>query len=265
VSRLVARLQRLPRPHIGRPHLALPHVARPHLARPHLARPRFALPHVALPHIPRPRVRVPHVAWRRLALRIVRVVIVVVVMSVALGGAAFAAVTFYGSYGAVRNAPNAEAWRGLTPGVAGAASCTSCHTAEAGAQDASIHADVSCEDCHGAGAAHASSDAAARVTVLAKPTAVICITCHQVTAGRPAGFPQVDLSAHYAGGLCLRCHDPHSVVAVRPPVVTHPLTNLPVCTTCHAPDGLKKVPSGHEAVADTVCLSCHGPAAIREP
>ena len=188
-----------------------------------------------------------------------------VVASVALGTAAFVAASFYAQYGAVRNTPNAQAWGGLTPRFAGQAICTSCHAPEAGAQDASIHVDVSCEACHGPAAAHSASDAAARATVLARPTSAICATCHAATAGRPAAFPQVDPATHFAGGQCLRCHDPHSIVAVRPPTVSHPLANLPECTTCHAPDGLKKIPTGHEIVGDAICLSCHGPAADGKP
>jgi hypothetical protein len=219
----------------------------------------------ALVRAGRSRFTLPPIAWTRVAVTTVKIGIVVVVTSVALGVSAFAAASFYSEYGAGRNVPNAHAWAGLTPRFAGQAICSSCHAPEAGAQDASIHVNVSCEDCHGPAAAHSSSAAAARAAVLTKPTSGTCATCHLAAAGRPAAFPQIDRAAHYSGEQCLRCHDPHSIVAVRPPTVTHPLANLPECTTCHAPDGLKKVPTGHEVVGDTICLSCHGPAANREP
>jgi len=255
VSPLPARLRRLHRPHIARPHVRLPRLPRFHIALPHVA-----LPHVALPHFALPRI-----AWRRVVIRTAKIGTLTVALSVALGGAAFGAVTLYSAYGPVRNEPNTQAWRDLTPRAAGALVCTSCHASEATAQDASIHADVSCEDCHGPAAAHAGDEAAARATVLPVPKGGICASCHAAIAGRPSTFPQVDLAAHFSGGSCLRCHDPHSIVAVRPPAVTHPLANLPECTTCHAPGGLKKVPSGHEIVADAVCLACHGHAATRQP
>jgi hypothetical protein len=194
----------------------------------------------------------------------VKLGVVAAVATVALGAGAFAAASFYNDYGAVRNGPNAEAWRALTPRFAGAATCTACHAAQATAEDASIHLDVACEDCHGPAAAHSASDAAARATVLGKPASGICVACHAATAGRPAAFPQIDPAAHFSGGQCLRCHDPHSIVAVRPPVVLHPLVDLPECTTCHAPDGLKAIPAGHELVEDAVCLACHGPGADRK-
>lgn len=185
----------------------------------------------------------------------------VVVVSVVLGVAVFAAATVYAQYGAVKNGPNAVAWRSLTPQFAGAAACTRCHEPQATTQDASAHVNVSCENCHGPAAAHAVNEETAQAVVMRPPTPDLCVRCHATTPGRPTAFPQVDPARHYSGGECLRCHDRHSIVAVRPPVVTHPLTNLPVCTTCHAPDGLKKIPAGHELVADATCLACHGPRA----
>jgi hypothetical protein len=44
---------------------------------------------------------------------------------------------------------------------------------------------------------------------------------------------------------------------VRPPEISHSLTRLPACVTCHAPKGLKPVPVGHEESDDLVCRACH--------
>jgi len=206
----------------------------------------------------------PKIDRARIASRAIRIGILAIVVTVGLGVAAFAATSTYAQYGAVRNIPNAATWRGLTPRFAGPAVCATCHASEAHAQDASIHVDVACEVCHGPLAAHSASDAAARGSPAGKPPSEICATCHAAVAGRPATFPQIDQAAHYSGGECLRCHDPHSIVAIRPPVVSHPLAHLPECTTCHAPDGLKKISSGHELVRDEVCLSCHGRDAGRD-
>ena len=206
----------------------------------------------------RPRIEPPAIDWRRTGIRLFKVGVVVAVASVVLGVGAFATATIYAEYGSVKNDPNARAWAALSPRFVGSATCTSCHQAQAIAQDASIHANVSCEACHGPAASHAVTDAVARSVTLPEPPSSICARCHATTTGRPASFPQVDLATHYVGGPCLRCHDPHSVVAHRPPTVTHPLADLPECTTCHAPDGLKKIPTGHQVVGDAVCLACHG-------
>lgn len=204
----------------------------------------------------------PSFALRRGSRRALKIALVAAVASVVLGVGAFATATIYADYGAVRDGPNAASWASLATRFAGSAACATCHGTQTVAQDASIHADVACESCHGPAAAHSASDDVARSVVLAKPPSTICATCHATTAGRPVAFPQVDPATHFAGGPCLRCHDPHSIVAVRPPTVTHPLADLPECTTCHAPDGLKKIPSGHQIVGDKVCLACHGPAAF---
>jgi hypothetical protein len=103
------------------------------------------------------------------------------------------------------------------------------------------------------------------VPLLDTPTSEICVTCHAAVPGRPATFPQIDGAEHYVGNACLRCHDPHSIRAVRPPAVTHRLAKLPECTTCHAPDGLKKVPTGHEPVPDATCRSCHSREPVQAP
>lgn len=209
------------------------------------------------PAPPPPRSR----RWRRPALAAAALLAI----TVGLGVGAFAAMTVYAQYGAVRNGPNALAWGGLEPRFAGAAACTSCHRDQATVQDASAHVNVSCEDCHGPGAAHGVSDTTARTVAMRGPGADVCVTCHATTPGRPASFPQIDPARHYSGGVCLRCHDPHSISAVRPPVVTHPLNDLPICTTCHAPDGLKQIPKGHELVPDATCLACHSTIASGRP
>ena len=219
----------------------------------------------AQPSSEEPTSRRQPIAWSRLATTGIKIAIVALVATVALGVAAFAAASSYTQYGAIKNTPNARAWSGLTPQFAGQAICASCHAPEADTQDASIHVNVSCEDLPRAPRGSSASNAAAGQIEPPKPPDKICATCHAAVPGRPSTFPQIVEARHYSGDHCLRCHDPHSIVATRPPTVSHPLDNLPACTVCHGPDGLKKVPSGHELVADSVCLSCHHPATSRRP
>jgi hypothetical protein len=180
---------------------------------------------------------------------------VAVLLAAALGGSAYAASRLNAEYGAGQEQVNTITWAIRAPSYAGA-TCVTCHAGVEAAQAAS-HATVSCEGCHGPLVDHPAADGGTD-SRLVVPDSAICITCHAAAAGQPVGFPVIEPDEHYSGAECLRCHDPHAVIAAAPPDVTHPLERLPACTTCHAPDGLKEVPSGHEMVADEVCLSCHG-------
>lgn len=183
---------------------------------------------------------------------------VIAVASFVLGAGLFVASTAYAEFGGGKAAVNARSWASR-PMTLTAGACVKCHADQAAQQATNKHAGIDCETCHGPAGSHPGSDPDV-VVQIAKPTAALCVQCHDKVAGRPADFPQVDLARHYGGGtLCLRCHDPHAVVAAKPPQVPHPLQGLPACTTCHRPDGLKPVPTGHTMVADAVCLSCHTP------
>ncbi len=187
-----------------------------------------------------------------------KVVAIVAVASLALGAALFVAATAYAAFGSGHADVNAETWA-LRPLRIAPAGCVACHPKQAAQQATNKHADIDCQTCHGPAGGHPGNDPNA-VVAISKPTSAICVQCHTQVVGRPAGFAQIDLATHWGGGtLCLRCHDPHDVVAPVPPEIPHPLTDLPACTTCHRPDGLKPVPSGHTLVEDKVCLSCHKP------
>ncbi len=187
---------------------------------------------------------------------------VVALLSLGLLVLGVAVSTLYDEYGS-HPEQNARVWAGAAPTYADRAVCQTCHAAEYAEQTASKHRGVVCESCHGPLGAHAVADPIAAMP-LPTPTGARCAACHEASAGRPAGFPQVDPATHYQAGSCLQCHAAHSTVALLPPEVSHPLERLPGCTVCHAPQGLKKVPAGHEEVADAVCLGCHRPATARQ-
>lgn len=203
-------------------------------------------------------------AARRLGVRVLviarrtaKVALAVVVVSVLLGGSAFAASSLYGGYGSPREPASQRAWadRQLRYGLG---DCANCHATEVAVAAGSAHAIISCELCHAPTAAH-PGEVANVIAALPASDSSTCVACHSGEPGRPAGLPQVELVAHYPLVDCLRCHDPHSAVAIAPPEVTHPLEKLPACTTCHSPTGLKRFPEGHQPAADTVCLACHRP------
>ncbi len=184
----------------------------------------------------------------------------IVAGSVVIGAGLFLASTAYAEFGGVKAADSTVSWASR-PLRYTTTACKDCHLAQAAEQASNKHGSIQCETCHGLVGDHPGGDRGA-VKPLVKPTGELCVQCHAAVTGRPAGFPQIDPAKHYTGGTgeaCLRCHDPHAVVAVKPPNIVHPLDGLPACTTCHRPDGLKKIPAGHELVADAVCLSCHTP------
>jgi hypothetical protein len=183
-----------------------------------------------------------------------RAAMLVAVLSVLVATGAYAAARFHRDFGGGQATVDARTWAARTLSYSGS-TCESCHAEQVATQAEWPHDGVPCETCHGPQGDHPQTEAG--IVSMVIPASGICLTCHATTAGRPADFPVIDPQAHYSSGACLRCHDPHVVVAAAPPDVTHPLDRLPACTTCHAPNGLTRLPSGHEMVSDAVCLSCH--------
>jgi hypothetical protein len=192
---------------------------------------------------------------RHLGMAVSRAAVVVIVASLVVAAAAYAASRFHEQYSSGQQILDTRTWAVRTPDYSGS-TCASCHPDQAETQAAGPHRPVACEVCHGPQGDHPRT-ASGTVASMAISGSSVCLTCHALTAGRPTGYPQVDPATHYSANDCLRCHEGHAVYAVAPPDVTHPLALLPPCTTCHAPNGLTKLPAGHEMVADAVCLSCH--------
>jgi hypothetical protein len=188
------------------------------------------------------------------------------VLSVAFFVAAGIASSTVAEYG-FHPETNARAWTAHQLSYGGAAMCATCHSPEYGKATTASHAGIGCESCHGPLLDHAiaAADTPETLPAIAVPTNKLCLTCHAQATGRPAGVRQIVPSAHYVSA-CLDCHDPHTAIARRPPVVEHPLTNLPDCVTCHGPEGFKARNQRHPTVStdNSVCLSCHltgrGPA-----
>ena len=167
---------------------------------------------------------------------------------------------------------NAKQWAALTMSFADSSVCAKCHTTESGRLASNPHSSIGCQSCHGALLAHvAAGEGASKSDVMIKvPTDEVCVRCHAAADGRPATFKTIVPANHYVA-QCLQCHDPHTARAERPPVVSHPLQNLPTCLTCHGPDGFKarnlRHPSG--LLTDQECLKCHaagrGPAESGAP
>lgn len=90
---------------------------------------------------------------------------------------------------------------------AGRAACEACHADIVEARAGGRHERIGCEACHGPLAAHAAGE---DVPAPAPPDPrTTCIRCHAAKAGKPAGFPQVDVGDHAPEGDCSACHQPH--------------------------------------------------------
>jgi hypothetical protein len=204
-------------------------------------------------------------AWAAIRPRSRRDVVVLLglvpVASVLLFAGVNAASAFMGQYG-FHPETNEAVWRGLTPAFGDIKQCAGCHTFEYGRLTAATHAGIGCESCHGALGQHAlASPGTAEAEVNGRvPTEAVCLACHVTATGRPAGFRQIVPEDHYVAE-CLECHDPHTGISRRPPVVEHPLDRLPTCVTCHGPEGFKSRNQRHPTTAtdDKVCLACHLP------
>ncbi len=167
---------------------------------------------------------------------------------------------------------NAKQWATLDMSFANSSVCIRCHITEASRLASNAHTGIGCQSCHGALLAHVDAGQnASKADVLIKvPTDEVCIRCHAAAEGRPAGFKTIVPANHYVG-QCLQCHDPHTTLAQHPPVVSHPLANLPPCLTCHGPDGFKARNERHPSglLTDQECLQCHeagrGPQMIGLP
>lgn len=123
---------------------------------------------------------------------------------------------------------------------------------------------ISCEQCHGAGATHVSTQLSADITN--DPSSDLCGTCHNrggANADIPASggfirhheqYNEWANSSHFAGASCNTCHDPH--LGTR-------YDNggfINSCVTCHPDEAATNahlVPIGDGNDTDSACITCH--------
>jgi hypothetical protein len=91
---------------------------------------------------------------------------------------------------------------------AGQAACVECHADVAELRAKGTHVRVACESCHGALAAHASSQDGPK-PVRPDPRKS-CISCHSANISKPKSFPQVVPEEHAPEGSCAACHVVHN-------------------------------------------------------
>ena len=155
----------------------------------------------------------------------------------------------FGQYGHYRGAAIGEI--GARPvKFTGHQTCEACHSDVAEKKNAGKHAHVNCEACHGAIFQRLPAPAAppenlyqrllgfaglrlqpdlpilshaddpSTVKPVLPDTAVLCARCHEASAAKPKGFPQVAIADHAQGMPCESCHQPHSPGMDAPPAAT---------------------------------------------
>lgn len=116
----------------------------------------------------------------------------------------------FGQKGHYRYAAVAEIG-GRAVKYAGKKPCLECH---ADVNSPHTQKGVSCETCHGPGAAHAEDFDKAKLDV--NTTRAACGTCHAGNAARRTSFPQVDLAEHNPSQRCVECHKVHPAEEAKP-------------------------------------------------
>lgn len=112
----------------------------------------------------------------------------------------------FGKYGHYR-AGAIEDNRKHSISFAGQDQCVACHDTQAALRKSGRHANVSCEACHGAQAAHIEDVGNVKP---ARPDVMpLCLSCHEQDAAKNAKLPQVVRSEHMGGAVCNDCHKPH--------------------------------------------------------
>ncbi len=185
------------------------------------------------------------------------------------------------AYGFYQDKDNSAEWASLPLEYADPNSCNTCHQDNSAIWQSSVHASVSCENCHGPGQKHIDTGGSLPIN----KSAETCTVCHAQLPARPLDFPQVDPKKHSGQLLCITCHNPHdplapvkaplpaqekaenspppSLVVAPPqdseatPAVPHSLEGRADCLLCHNTGGIKPFPADHEGRSSETCLTCH--------
>lgn len=94
------------------------------------------------------------------------------------------------------------------PRYAGSKICADCHEEISLGKASDLHAEISCESCHGACQSHVNDYENVRVD---KPSGrEFCALCHAINPARKKNtVTQIDPAEHNIDHDCIECHNPH--------------------------------------------------------
>ena len=90
---------------------------------------------------------------------------------------------------------------------AGKDACVECHEDKVEEIESGMHANISCESCHGPGLVHFDNPETTNIIIPAERE--FCGRCHAFNLTREGKVAQVDLSEHNIENQCIECHNPH--------------------------------------------------------
>lgn len=104
---------------------------------------------------------------------------------------------------------NIEEWKEFPVKYQGREYCFDCHRRNVRTLDASPHAPVECENCHGPGVGHPDVVAALPINT----SRDLCLRCHAdlgyPDSAREKQVPQINDRMHMRRKDCVECHNPH--------------------------------------------------------
>lgn len=110
-------------------------------------------------------------------------------------------------YGWYRRSNEAE-WKKVTVKYRGSTGCQECHDENYTTLQASPHAEIACENCHGPRGEHPENPEKLSIDT-SRP---LCLRCHQrlpYPNNVRGKLPAIEEGQHYPGKECVRCHQPH--------------------------------------------------------
>ena len=91
----------------------------------------------------------------------------------------------------------------------GEAVCVDCHEDIMELKQSDVHADISCENCHGPGWKHIEDPNPDQMTL--PQGREFCGRCHEANPARPSDIiVQINLNEHNPDDNCTECHNPHA-------------------------------------------------------